>query len=392
MRILVISARFPEHGDRGGVARVRGDQLRAWAHIRHLAKRHEVSVVTAAPASSDGGESDLSEIARVRVVPLERQARALSAARWMASWRPAQIGWTMPSGAWRHARNEAATSDVALAITARSVAGPLPCPFVIDHIDALSYNLRNRAAGSEPLPVRVFARLEAGRMRTWEERVARFAAAQIATSDEVARFLPAHAPITVLPVAWRGSVFAEPPGHERDYDVVLSGDMHYPPNREAVTALTKGILPRVRERRPTTTALVVGRGASSLSVNGVDVASDVPDLHAYLRRARVAVVPLMKGAGSPYKTIEAAANGAALVATPWAVDCFGLPARRALTVEAFADEIVALLEDEHSRRALVAEAIPVVQQHSTEAVGSRLETVLHEAAETNPYSRSRPPA
>ena len=205
---------------------------------------------------------------------------------------------------------------------------------------------------------------------------------------DVARLLPVDPPVTVLPVAWRGPIFEEPPGHERHYDIVLSGDMRYPPNREAVITLAEEILPRVRARRPATTALVVGRAASSLTLKGIDVASDVPDLKEYLRLTRVAVIPLLKGAGSPYKAIEAAASGAALVATPWTVDCFGLPARRASTVEEFSDEIVSLLEDEGSRRRLAAEALPIVQRHSTNAIGRRLEDLLLEVADY-PFSKQR---
>jgi glycosyltransferase involved in cell wall biosynthesis len=156
--------------------------------------------------------------------------------------------------------------------------------------------------------------------------------------------------------------------------------MRYPPNREAALIFAKEILPQVRARRPGTTAIVVGRSAAKLSLPSVDVASDVPEISPYLRNARVAVVPLFRGpAGSPYKVLEAVANGAALVTVAWAADCFGLPARTANTVEEFADEIVSLLENESLRRKLVAEAIPVGERHSIAAIGERVEAVLLEA-------------
>jgi glycosyltransferase involved in cell wall biosynthesis len=118
-----------------------------------------------------------------------------------------------------------------------------------------------------------------------------------------------------------------------------------------------------------------------LVLPGVEVASDVPDISTYLQRARVAVAPLLRGpSGSPYKVIEAAANGAALVAAPWAVDCFALPAQRATTIDQFAEGIISLLEDEALRRRLVVGAIPIVRQHSIAAIGRRLEAVLLEAA------------
>jgi polysaccharide biosynthesis protein PslH len=377
MRILVISARFPEHGESLTTYRIRGDQVRAFTHISHLAERHSITLVSAAPPSSDRAIRDLAGVGSVRISSASMWHRAASAAQALAAGQPAQVGWTMPQGAWRVVREEARKSTVAIAITARSVRGPLPCPFVIDHVDALSRNLMNRASGSEVLPIRGFAALEARLMRRWESRIARFAAAQIATSQDDAGELPEHPPVVIVPVAWRGTVFREPPGYERDYDVVVSGDMRYPPNREAVASLTKDILPLVRARRPSTRALVVGRAASSLGLEDVDIASDVPDLLAYLRRARIAVVPLMRGPmGSPYKAIEAAASGAVLVAPSWVLDCFGLPGRRASTVEQFADEIVSLLEDEPRRARLAADAIPIVELHSTPAIGRRLEAVL----------------
>jgi hypothetical protein len=219
--------------------------------------------------------------------------------------------------------------------------------------------------------------MEAHLMRRWENRLARFADAQIAASADDAELLPAHPPVAVIPIAWQGGVFRDHLGHERDYDVAFSGDMYYPPNREAMKIFTEEILPRVKRQRPTTTALVVGRAANLLSMQGVAVASDVSDVGVYLRRARVAVIPLMKGpAGTPYKALEAAANGAALVSIPWALDSLGLPGRRASTVDEFANGIVGLLEDEVSRRRLAAEASTVVEQQLTETIGRRLEDIL----------------
>lgn len=380
MRIAVITTRFPEHGRATRDEQIHGDQVRAFTHISHLARAHAVDVITGGAPSSPAAAAELAEMATIHRTVLSHPRRALSALSAIAKGEPAEVGWSMPATVWRSAQDIAAVSDVALAMTARSVRGPLACPFVVDHVDALSRNLSNRASGSESLPVRSFARIEARLMERWEVRVAGVAQAQVVTSDDHGALLPSSPPITVLPVAWDGDIFAEPPGHARPYDVILTGDMHYPPNREAALALATDILPLVRARRPNTSAVVAGRAAKSLNVEGVTIASDVPDLFVYLRQARVAVVPLFKGpAGSPYKVIEAAANGVAVVAVPWAVACFGLPALTAETPTEFADRIVSLLHDEPLRRRLALSAIPVLEQHSVGAIGHRLEDVLRQA-------------
>jgi glycosyltransferase involved in cell wall biosynthesis len=125
-----------------------------------------------------------------------------------------------------------------------------------------------------------------------------------------------------------------------------------------------------------------------LKLAGVETASDVPDIFGYLRQSRIAVVPLLRGpAGSPYKVIEAAANRAAVAATPWAVECFGLPGVTATTPTEFAEAIVSLLNDEPRRRRLVESAIPQLERLSVGAIGQRLEDALLTAVD----ARSAPP-
>src|SRR5581483_6697261 len=171
---------------------------------------------------------------------------------------------------------------------------------------------------------------------------ARHVAAQLGTSQDVARFLPAPPDVHVLPIGWSGEC-TDPQHGPRDIDVIFTGNMDYPPNRDGARWLQDEILPRVRARRPQTSAWIVGRAAGSVAGDTVRSASDVPDLHAYLRRARVAAAPTF-GAGSPLKTLVAAACGAAVVSTSWGLDAYGLPGSLANDTDAFVDAIAGLLD------------------------------------------------
>lgn len=77
-----------------------------------------------------------------------------------------------------------------------------------------------------------------------------------------------------------------------DIDVILTGDMRYPPNRDAAEWLADAIAPKLQARRQALRIVVAGRSAPLLAPRpGMEVQSDVPDLWALLRRPRVARPP-----------------------------------------------------------------------------------------------------
>jgi hypothetical protein len=369
--VLVVSARFPEAGGKG-------DQSRAFSFITHLARTHEIAVLSAARGSSREAEHALRKVADVQIAAEGPLRRGLASLSDLVRLRPAQVGWMMPGGAWRRVLARARDADVVLVNTSRSLRGPLPAPVVLDHVDALSLNLRRRAGGPEGPPRRVAARVEAALMRRWERQAAGWSASQVVSAPDDAASLPPQPPCHVIPVGWDGAHAPENPG-ARDLDVVLTGNMRYPPNRDAAEWFDAEVLPAVRRLRPGTSALVVGRDASSLRLTGVEVASDVPDLVAYLRRAKVALVPLRIGTGTPYKVLEAAASGAAVVATPWAARCFGLPAGGSRADE-LAQRAVDLLEDAGLRAEQVRAGYAVAAQHRGDELARRLEELLEAAA------------
>ncbi len=376
MRILIVSGRYPVEGGHG-------DQGRWSTVLRDLSRRHEVTVITA-----EAPREPHEPLPSVRSVIVEagRARRGLSTAGALLRAQPGQAGWMMPTATWQRALRLSEDADVVLAVTSRSIRGPVERPLVIDHIDSMSFNMSSRARGPESVARRTAALLESGLMRMWERRIAGWAAEQVATSEEVAALLPQPPAVTVIPVAWEGDAFDEPEGHVRDIDVIFTGDMSYPPNTVAARWLALKILPLVRSQRGCS-AWLVGRHADALDLPGISTAANVPDLHSYLRRAKVAVAPV-QGKGSPFKTLEAAACGAALVATGWSVSCYGLEAHVAETAEEFAQGILALLSDEALRARQTAGARSAVERHSAARVAQRFETVLERAATGTPSGRT----
>lgn len=374
MRILVVTSRFPEEGGKG-------DQLRIFAFVRQLALRHEITVVTSASASSQAAAAALRAHATVIARPAGTLERAIGAGDALRRRLPGQVGWMMPTRSWATVLRVAPDFDVALAVTVRSLRGPLGIPTVLDHVDALSLNMRRRAAGPESLPRRLFARGESRALRRYEGLAADWVHAQAVTAQEDADHLPSTPPITVIPVSWVGAeryVSEEP---SRDIDVIFTGNMAYPPNREAAHWFASAIVPALARRRGGVRSMVVGRDARSLGLDGVEVASDVPDLRDYLNRSKIAVVPLRGlGTGSPNKLLEAAACGAAVVSTSWAQSRFDVPCVVAEDADGFAREIDRLLGSEALRERVTGEASRALDEHSAVRTTARLERVLQAAA------------
>lgn len=366
MKLLVISARYPEAGGKG-------DQARTFSFVSHLGRRHDVTVVTPGTRPSHAAAELPADVVSVPVTTGLRGAGAALAVAW---GQPGQAGWMFPVRVWRVALQRATSADVALAVTLRSVRGMLPCPLVIDHVDSLALNMRRRAQGPERAPVRLAAHVEALLLERFARTAARWCAAQVVTTREDAADLPQEPPPHVIPVAFDGTPFVDPPGHARDIDLIFSGSMRYPPNRAAAMVLDSEIVPAVRRRMPGIRAVVVGRSADSLPLVNCERLSDVPDLLAVMRRARVLVAPLEGGTGSPYKLLEAAASGVAVVAPEWAARAFELPSATAEAPEQFAERALHLLAEDGAREALVARARSALERHRGDVLAAQLEQVL----------------
>ena len=260
----------------------------------------------------------------------------------------------------------------------------MPVPLAVDHVDALSLNMLRRSRGPERLPVRLVARIEARLLRRWERRVGRHAAVQVVTAVEDAEALPFGPTPLVLPVALDTVLATADTDAMRDIDVIFTGNMRYPPNRAAAFEFAQQILPLIRRRVPTVRAVVAGRGADRLGLApdpSLVIASDVPDLDVLLRRAKVAIAPLRGGTGTPYKVLEAAANGAAVVATPWVAERFRLSLAVGQHADALADEVVRLLQDGPYAAAVRAQGEAALARHDVAAFARHLDAALAEAAQ-----------
>lgn len=319
MRALFLVSRLP-------VPPWRGDQMRAFHHLRVLARRHEVTccaLVWRQPPPALRAEVEALGV-RLVTVPigyagaLPALGRALVGDR-----RPLQVLLFLRQRARRAVAALIAQGgfDVVHAQLVRTVpylpeVGP---PVVLDLIDALSANFGRRAQ-RERGPLAPVAALEARRLAAFEPAAMARAARCLAVSAVDATLLGGHG-IDVVPNGVDVDAFAYQADGRPPACLVFAGNLGYFPNVDAAGWLAQDIFPRVRAAIPSAELRLVGarpaRAVRALTaLPGVTLRAAVPSMPPELAAATVAMVPMRSGTGLQNKVLEAMAVGTPVVTTP----------------------------------------------------------------------------
>lgn len=166
--------------------------------------------------------------------------------------------------------------------------------------------------------------------------------AQALAGDRIAtRYVPNVIDVTrITPVS--------PPGTGR---LLFVGDFTYAPNSEALGFLGDEVLPELWQTMPDVRLVAVGAGLPAAARDRrIETPGFVEHLASAYAAADVAVVPLLRGAGSPLKFVEGLAYGLPVVTTPHAAALIedGVPGRDFLVGDGatqFAAAIGAVLSD-----------------------------------------------
>jgi glycosyltransferase involved in cell wall biosynthesis len=165
--------------------------------------------------------------------------------------------------------------------------------------------------------------------------------------------------------------------------LLFIGNALYPPNRDALTRLERGILPAIKE----------------LGVHGQLLHPQAnEDVGPFYERAHIAVVPLRAAGGTRIKILEAFAHGCPVVSTPTGARGLAVSSGDQLMVTAdddddrtFAETVVELARDE-TRRARLAEAARafVLAHHDHRDIGTRFARLVDECVEARSSRENEP--
>lgn len=388
MRVLFITQRLPARS-------ARGDQCRAFAHIRELSARHRITSLSFSPAGS---------AERAALQPHCEDIIVLPRSRWRAGLRVlAALRGPLPLQVALHAglaqefdlgplrRSGFDLCHVQLVRLAPLLDDFKPLAGVLDFVDALSLNMARRARYDRG-PARWLAALEAPRLRALERELCNGPLNTVCSAADA----DAMGAVPWRPQLVRNGVdldeFPFSSGQPRAEEIVFVGNLGYFPNVDAACWFAAEVLPLLLSRRPQLRLRLVGaRPAAALrrlaaAQPNVELVGPVARVQPYLARAAAAIAPLRAGSGQQFKLLEAMALGTPVVSSRQSADAIGAVDGEHLLVAddaaGMSAALLRLLDQPPLGQALAAQARRFVEAEFSWARSAReLEEMWKAAAE-----------
>ena len=339
----------------------KGDKIRAYHVLEHLAAKHEVWLGAGADDPADMQHLDMART-RYRDAyfgALGPVKRALNMARGGLAGAPLSVARFHHAGLMRWVKQ--VLTDVKpdiIYVYSSAVAQYLPMDalpktgLIIDFVDADAEKWRAYAEKA-PIPLRWIFGAEFRRLVRFDRAALALATAGILISETERRLLSnllagSDAKLQVMANGVDTDYFRPTAEPCDGRGIVLCGTMDYRPNIDGAIWFAREILPQVRARFPQAVFRIVGARPTPQvtalgSLENVEVTGSVPDVRPYLAAAAVVVAPLRIARGIQNKVLEGMAAGRPMVATPEALDGIDASPGRDLLVGAdaasFADAV-----------------------------------------------------
>ncbi len=332
MRILFLHSQIPYPLDTG--AKIRTYQL-----LRHLGRRHEV---TLACFGRPGDDDALAAVRRItaEVVLLDGHTRgpranALALMKSLRRGLPFSVGKYVHAAAMAQVRRHSQKVSFAavhvdqphLAVTAPPLA--YAARVIHEHNIESQIALRFYEKAAHPV-LKQFLHDQYRRMERFETALWRQADHVVTVSDQDREQVLAACPDQNVTVVENGvdlEYFAFAPHAQNTPHLVYTGSMDWLPNEDAVLYFAEHIFQQIRSRYPQALFTIVGRRPSDKvrrlgQIAGIHVTGTVDDVRPYYAGATALVVPLRIGGGSRLKILEAMSAGVPVLSTT--IGCEGL--------------------------------------------------------------------
>jgi sugar transferase (PEP-CTERM/EpsH1 system associated) len=311
----------------------KGDKVRSYHLLRHIASHHRVHLATFADDPADlAHEEPLRRwCASLHIEPLATRRSRIASLRGLLAGEALSLPYYRSSRLADWVKDTCATNGIGATIVfssvmAQYVPAALERSLLVDFVDVDSAKWTQYAA-RHPWPMSWLYRREGVRLLDFERKVAaRAKRAFFVTEAEVAlfkRLAPECGNVEAVGNGVDADYFSpdavsESPFPPGEISLVFTGAMDYWPNIDAVTWFSTEVVPELRARYPNLRFHIVGRSPASqvraLANDVVSVTGSVPDVRPFLRHAAVVVAPLRVARGVQNKILEAMSMGRAVVA------------------------------------------------------------------------------
>lgn len=340
----------------------KGDKIRAYHFLAHLARTHVVHLACFVDDPGDWqhaehlrticGECHFAALPRARVWRRAFGALLRNQALSVAILRDPALGrWIDDLVQHRPIECVFAYSSAMAQFLGRSPAHRPQC--IVDLVDVDSEKWRQMARYHR-WPLSWLYRRESLRLRAFDRdasaRCDRCLFVSPAEAQLFQELIPAARPKTLVVPNGVDSAHFSPelrfacPFGPGGPVVVFTGDLSYWPNQDAVSWFARSVLPRLHSDQPDLRFVAVGRSPGralrrSAARLGITLTGTVADVRPYLAHAAAVVAPLRIAQGVPNKVLEAMAMGKAVVATPAALTGLRVQANEDILVAAGTESV-----------------------------------------------------
>ena len=388
MKILFIAHRFP-------YPPTRGDKIRAFSIIRHLANKHEVTVASLARTAEEAKEGEgIAPYCKKFI--MERVHNPLQVARMIKRLpvqEPSSMGFFLSRKLKRRIDEELSRQRFDLIFVycssvAQYVEDVKGIPKILDFVDMdsqkwLSYGL------IKPFPLKYGYFLEGLKMQLAEVSLAdKFDLCTTATAAEM-RTLQGLRPGVSADWFPNGVDAERFSPSEEPYDpdeIVFVGRMDYYPNQECMFEFCDNTLPLIQKKRPGAKLTIVGAEPPAEvralgKRKGVTVTGSVDQVQPYIKKAALTVAPLNIARGTQNKILESLAMGVPCVCSTLAaggVDAVeGEHLLAANRPDEYAQKVLRLLSNPDERARMgVAGRKRMLSNHSWDSAMNRMDDII----------------
>jgi polysaccharide biosynthesis protein PslH len=384
VKIFIILSRVPFPLDKG-------DKLRAYNQLKYLHKNHELFICALTDKKiTPDAEKALADIcSEYKIIMLSGFRIFFNLIHTAFSGKPFQVGYFFDSSAKKQVNEliERFKPDHLFCqlIRVTEYVKDLPYPKTIDYMDALSKGMERRK-NLAPWYVKPLFNAENRRLLKYEKDIFNKFNNKIIISEQDKEFInhPEREKIKIVPNGVNLNFFKSS-GIQKDFDLVFTGNMSYPPNINCAEYIVKEVLPLVKKQIPDIKLLISGVSPSpkiiSLQSKNVTVSGWVDDIRKSYDRAKIFFAPMQIGTGMQNKILEAMAMKVPCITSRLAGKALGAIDKKHVLMgnspEEYASLIINLLYDKKRQKELTDNAYYFVSDlYSWNRNGFQLEEIL----------------
>jgi sugar transferase (PEP-CTERM/EpsH1 system associated) len=385
MKIFVLLSRFPYPLEKG-------DKLRAFHQIKELSKNNEI--ILCAVSDEKVEEESIKILSKYC-----SEILVIKLPKWRIYWNLfAQLLFTNKSLQVAYFYNPSAQKKIDNCIE-KFQPDHIYCQLIrvteyvrkskvkktLDYMDALARGMERRVEDA-PFYMKWFLKTETIRLKRYEHFIFEDFDNHVIISEQDRKLIVnvKNDNVVVVPngVDYDTYKHAE---IEKEYDLIFTGNMAYPPNVDSVLYLVNKVMPLVWEKRPKIRLVIVGAQPSSkvlkLKSDKVIVTGWVEDISEYYSRSKIFIAPMQIGTGLQNKLLEAMAMKLPCITSELANNALGATHNEDILIGnneiEYTEHIVRLIENVNLQKEIAQKGYEFVKENYTwEGSTSILEKVI----------------